>query len=157
MAAPAHCTKIPDIAQYTTHVAWCSTQYTRLHTTRCAVSMPTHCTKIEQYTTQHTKQRTTQCTIHKTGYYTMCSQYTGWPQVYYTGWAQVYYTGWPLVYNTGPGWSQVYFTMCSQYAGWPPLTPAISSVCHSAVTPSPLHSFLVGTPIGWNTQWRKAK
>ena len=45
-----------------------------------------------------------------------------------------------------------YYTMCSQYAGWPPLTPAISSVCHSAVTPSPHHSTLVGTFPIWSPQ-----
>ena len=83
--------------------------------------------------------------IYKTAYYTMCSQYAYSlykdRTIYDTTYQTTHHTMYNPIYKTG------YYTMCSQYAGWPPLTPAISSVCHSAVTPSPLHSFSVGTPI----------
>ena len=76
-----------------------------------------------------TIQHTTQCATQNVMYHTMH------PVKYYTIYSKVYIP----INNT------VYYTMCSQYAGWPPLTPAISSVCHSAVTPSPRHSYLVGS------------
>ena len=76
-------------------------------------------------TIQHTTLCATQCILH----------HTMNPAKYYT----IHSTMYIPINNT------VYNTMCSQYAGWPPLTPAISSVCHSAVTPSPRHSYLVGS------------